>query len=889
MKVIFYICILFVIMSCAHKPVNVQFCENNKCAILTEADSQEAVFLKLTAMIKANLNKKIPLMVSPEKGGKADKDIFVHLKWTASNQKYEFLPRIHSLTFTDILYIDREKREIKVIAQADTSYPAFSTRDFGSYPATSSTVQMPCSLTVRSSKEIIFRGSTKLLILAPVYLDLESLIDQIDADRLFWGSAFTIGVRLGVQYTSKDGYLHLAFQDAGQKTVETLADTKVLPAKPDIAKPELVYKVSVADKSGKGIFYGGEGINIRVEVENKGIGTARDVQVLLSGSKSLISYIGDRRFIGDIKSGDKGIAEFRTFLPVNVPAETASMHVEIIEGGGFSPKEKQIFQMAMRPSEAAKESVEVIKASQLPHLAYTAQLKDQNNNKVLDGGEEIRLRVEIKNTGEGTANNVSIELSGQKEIIDTLGSGAQIGDIKPQQKKVHEFKGVLPLQIPSGKASVRVELIEGRGFSPKEKLSLQIVMKPSEASKERVEIIAAQLPRLAYTAQLKDQNNNKVLDGGEEISLRVEIENTGEGTANNVSIELSGQKEIIDTLGSGAQIGDIKPQQKKVYEFKGVLPADIPSSTAILRIIIHEIHGRSPAKGKAVQVAMKAAETATEQVEIMSEVNVDDIPPRIKGFENKNNYAVVIGISTYRDKIIPKVKYAGRDAETMAKYLEHLAGIPKENILIKTDYDVAKSDLEEYFESWLPRRVTSDSMVYIYYAGHGTPDPAGQDAYIVPYEGHPDSPGKLYPLTKMYGALSKLPAKQVFVMLDSCFSGVEGRSVIREGTRPLVMSVENHVLTGNKIVVITGAKGNQMSSDYDKVKHGLFTYYALRGLRGEADKNGDGIVDVGELYDYVKQSVTRKASLEFNRDQTPDLLPGKADGSVLSLPIARTK
>ena len=761
MKVIFYICILFVIMSCAHKPVNVQFCENNKCAILTEADSQEAVFLKLTAMIKANLNKKIPLMVSPEKGGKADKDIFVHLKWTASNQKYEFLPRIHSLTFTDILYIDREKREIKVIAQADTSYPAFSTRDFGSYPATSSTVQMPCSLTVRSSKEIIFRGSTKLLILAPVYLDLESLIDQIDADRLFWGSAFTIGVRLGVQYTSKDGYLHLAFQDAGQKTVETLADTKVLPAKPDIAKPELVYKVSVADKSGKGIFYGGEGINIRVEVENKGIGTARDVQVLLSGSKSLISYIGDRRFIGDIKSGDKGIAEFRTFLPVNVPAETASMHVEIIEGGGFSPKEKQIFQMAMRPSEAAKESVEVIKTSQLPHLTYTAQLKDQNNNKVLDGGEEI--------------------------------------------------------------------------------------------------------------------------------SLRVEIENTGEGTANNVSIELSGQKEIIDTLGSGAQIGDIKPQQKKVYEFKGVLPADIPSSTAILRIIIHEIHGRSPAKGKAVQVAMKAAETATEQVEIMSEVNVDDIPPRIKGFENKNNYAVVIGISTYRDKIIPKVKYAGRDAETMAKYLEHLAGIPKENILIKTDYDVAKSDLEEYFESWLPRRVTSDSMVYIYYAGHGTPDPAGQDAYIVPYEGHPDSPGKLYPLTKMYGALSKLPAKQVFVMLDSCFSGVEGRSVIREGTRPLVMSVENHVLTGNKIVVITGAKGNQMSSDYDKVKHGLFTYYALRGLRGEADKNGDGIVDVGELYDYVKQSVTRKASLEFNRDQTPDLLPGKADGSVLSLPIARTK
>jgi uncharacterized caspase-like protein len=126
-------------------------------------------------------------------------------------------------------------------------------------------------------------------------------------------------------------------------------------------------------------------------------------------------------------------------------------------------------------------------------------------------------------------------------------------------------------------------------------------------------------------------------------------------------------------------------------------------------------------------------------------------------------------------------------------------------------------------------------------------------------------------------------------MLDSCFSGAKGRGILREGTRPLFMSVENQVLTGNKVVVIAGTKGNQMSSDYDKVKHGLFTYYVLRGIRGEADKNGDGIVDVEELYEYVKQNVTRKASLEFNRDQIPCILPDKAAESVLSLPLARTK
>jgi hypothetical protein len=790
MKVIFNLCISFVIMSCAHAPTQVQFCENNKCAVLSEADSQDAVFQKITSMMKSNLNKTIPLIVGREKEGKTDTDIVGHHRWIAKNHvEYEISPRIHSLTFTDILYIDRETREIKVMAQADISHPAFPSAQCGTYPALSSTVQMPSAITVKSSNKITFTGKINIPVihllphpLCPEFkIDIDGLIDYIDVDKLFMASEFSIDVYgQNTGLTRKNGYLHLSFKDGVHKTSKTYEKAKNLSAKPTI------------------------------------------------------------------------------------------------------------YQQAKE----SKEIVEIITAADTPQLAYTVKLQDQNNNKVLDGGEKVSLRVEVENTGEGTANDVSIELTGQKEIIDALGNKASIGDIQPKQKKLYEFKGVLPLQIPSGKAVVRVEIVEDKGFSPQEKKSFQIAMRPSKVakeSKESFEVIAAKLPRLAYTVGLQDQDNNKVLDGGEKLSLRVEVENTGEGTANNVSIELSGQKEIIDALGSKAQIGDIQPKQKKVHEFKGVLPVNIPSSTALLRVSLHEFNGYSPARGKSFQIAMKAAETATDQTEIISEVDVDDIPQRIKGAENKNNYAIVIGIGTYRDKIIPKVKYANRDAETMARYLENLAGIPKGNILIKTDSDVTKGDLEDYFENWLPRRVTGDSLVYVYYAGHGTPDPAGKDAYIVPYEGHPDSPGKLYPLTKMYAALTKLPAKQVVVMLDSCFSGVEGRGVISEGTRPLVMSVENQVLTGNRVFVITGAKGNQMSSDYDKVKHGLFTYYLLRGIRGEADKSGRGVVSVGDLYEYVKQSVTRTASLELNRDQTPDLLPGKAAESILSLPIARTK
>ena len=100
--------------------------------------------------------------------------------------------------------------------------------------------------------------------------------------------------------------------------------------------------------------------------------------------------------------------------------------------------------------------------------------------------------------------------------------------------------------------------------------------------------------------------------------------------------------------------------------------------------------------------------------------------------KEKEAFALVIGISKYRDEIIPAVKYASRDAEVIAKYLENVGGIPRSNIKLLTDTSVTKSDLEAYIEDWLARRVSKDSTVFVYYAGHGAPDPESKEAYIVP-------------------------------------------------------------------------------------------------------------------------------------------------------------
>jgi formylglycine-generating enzyme len=258
----------------------------------------------------------------------------------------------------------------------------------------------------------------------------------------------------------------------------------------------------------------------------------------------------------------------------------------------------------------------------------------------------------------------------------------------------------------------------------------------------------------------------------------------------------------------------------------------------------------------------------------------------IKEFQQPNAYAVVIGIGQYREEVIPKVAYAVQDAQAIAGLLETQAGIPKTHIKVLTDARATLSDLRNHLGEWLRMRVKADSTVYVYYAGHGTPNLQTQSGAIVPWDGHPDFPAGLYPLKELEDTLSKLPTKNVVVFLDSCFSGGAGRSVIAKGARP--MGLQYPVLSQGEVMVLAAATGTQISSDYDKARHGLFTHYLLAGLRGEADGDKDGLVTLKELFPFVRDRVANTAVEELNREQTPVLFPGDDRlGKRETLPLAK--
>ncbi|MBI5410379.1 MAG: caspase family protein [Nitrospirae bacterium] len=249
-----------------------------------------------------------------------------------------------------------------------------------------------------------------------------------------------------------------------------------------------------------------------------------------------------------------------------------------------------------------------------------------------------------------------------------------------------------------------------------------------------------------------------------------------------------------------------------------------------------------------------------------------DTLPAMRAKARANAYAVVVGIEQYQQKL-PKADFAAHDAEIMGQYLTKTLGYAEENVVVLLNDRATKTGVEKYIEGWLPDRVEKDDSVFIYFSGHGAPNPKTGKTFLVPYDGDPafvDQTG--YPLDRLYDRLSTLPAKEVVVMLDSCFSGAGGRSVIAKGMRPMVLSVENPVLAKGKVVVLAASSGAQVSSTYDQKNHGLLTYFFLKGLRGEADRNQDGRIELAEVFEYLKPQVERTARREFHNEQTPQLL-----------------
>ncbi len=297
------------------------------------------------------------------------------------------------------------------------------------------------------------------------------------------------------------------------------------------------------------------------------------------------------------------------------------------------------------------------------------------------------------------------------------------------------------------------------------------------------------------------------------------------------------------------------------------------------RVVITARDNNHEQAHQSISLTYERKEVATE-LENPSDVDVD-IPQGPA--KNPDAVALVIGIGEYRD--VASATYADRDAIAFREYLLQSFGYSDDRIFLLTNDRATRSDIERGLVKIADRLAPNrGSDVIVFYAGHGTFKMEGERAvhYLVSYEADPNNPAG-YPLDAFYQRLSRLAAKSVTVFMDACFSGTdrEAREIIR-GTRRLVLPEMK--FPKSSVPVLASSTSNQISSSYNPQHHGLFTYYLLKGLRGEADgadgSEQNGAITLNELEAYTKEHVSKTAREKWGRSQEP-VLTGSYKGRVL--------
>jgi hypothetical protein len=253
--------------------------------------------------------------------------------------------------------------------------------------------------------------------------------------------------------------------------------------------------------------------------------------------------------------------------------------------------------------------------------------------------------------------------------------------------------------------------------------------------------------------------------------------------------------------------------------------------------------------------------------------SVDRMPAAATTFQQPRTFVIAVGISTHRDPQLSVRKYAALDAEMVANYFQTIGGVPPSNIRLLIDMKALRPDIEETILDWLPTRVTADSVVIVYFSGQAKVSASGE-TFLVPYEGGA-SVSRMLPLKDLHIALSRLKARQIVLIFDGSVSKLTVDQKVKN-------KEPQWDLGGSHIVRFISTTGLRDGLESDKLHHGLFTYYLLRGLKGEADDNLDGEVTLGELSAFVGRSVPAAAKSAFNQEQYPQVLPALQPGTKSS-------
>ena len=229
-------------------------------------------------------------------------------------------------------------------------------------------------------------------------------------------------------------------------------------------------------------------------------------------------------------------------------------------------------------------------------------------------------------------------------------------------------------------------------------------------------------------------------------------------------------------------------------------------------------------------------------------------------------WILLVGVNQYQDKKnLPSLQYSALDCQGLGEALkEATASFPAKEVIIHHDFVSQRPYIAEIQQSiqHIITAASSEDTILFYFSGHGILEPNTQQVVLCLAD---TNTNKLLttglPLNTLLKQLSNCAASQQLVWLDACHSGgmtLRGTSKISlpNPSSQLVEVLRHKAAESKGFYALLSCDQTQQSWEFPELGHGVFTYYLMRGLRGEA-ADSQGIIEADALYQYVYHQTLR--------------------------------
>jgi hypothetical protein len=524
-------------------------------------------------------------------------------------------------------------------------------------------------------------------------------------------------------------------------------------------------------------------------------------------------------------------------------------------------------------------------------LEATITFREPSGDGVLEAGESGSLTVMLRNRGRGAAQDVRVQA-----IVDSGARGVRVMPVPPVARLERGSSTVVAVPITAqddastGEVRIQLTALEANGFD----------LAPTRRVVIRTRALVP--PRLALAGvRTDDQSGDGRIQPRELVEVTARVWNAGAGPAHDVQASIvlgegvfltpeSPRRVSLGTMAPGEhrdllftvftngrseQIPLFLALTERTHAFGATLPLELTLERPLVQTL--DVPAGTPGVG-GVSAPPSVAPSLTDDVE-------RDVPVAPVG--NPDAIAIVFGVERYRG--LPPARFAARDAQLFRRYVTAALGVrdDRDHLYARQDADVTGNEFRKLFgdDGWLARRARPSTDVYVFFSGHGGPDPKTRVPYLLPGDADANYARETgYSLNVLYEQLARLHVRSINVFLDACFTGMtRSNESLLAGARPIILSVEHPALLRDNFAVFAASRGDQIASDYPTKRAGLFTYELLRGLKGAADLDGDRSITVGELERFLTREVPPVATA-LDREQTPFVTARNRDRVLSRLP-----